>query len=907
VVKRSLLVLLISALFASATAVAAPKIPSAVPVPVISIEGVTEYRLANGLQILLYPDESSSTVTVNVTYRVGSRFESYGETGMAHLLEHLMFKGTPRHPHIDDDIQNHGAQVNATTAEDRTNFFETLPATAENLEWALKLEADRMIHSFIAQKDLDSEMTVVRNEFELYENNPTRILSERVLEMAYIWHNYGHPTIGARADIEHVPIERLQKFYHTYYQPDDATLIVTGKFDETKTLKLISRVYGAIPKPTRVLPQPYTEEPPQDGEREVTLRRTGGERVLIEAYHIPADAQGDSAALGLLAAMLSDRSSGRLYRELIETKLATQAAASPASAHDPGTLMFTVVLPKEGDLGAACKALDALVAGLTTHPFTDVELSRARTQQLNEYERIMTSSAEVASNLSENIAAGDWRLFFWDRDAMKKVTVADLTRASGTYLIASNKTTGTFVPEGQPLRAAIPQAPPLDAMLAGYTGEAAIAAGEHFDPTPKNIEARTMRGTIGGLKTAYLPKKTRGDRVSAVLTLHFGSAPSLQHSGEVGRFTAGLLMRGTETDTRQQLQDESTRLKATLNVQGAANGVTVSLETTRENLPQVLRLAGEVLQHPAFPDDQLEELKRETVSRIEASRTEPEPLALQAGRRYLSPYLQGDFRYVPTFDEQAAEVSKVTVADLKKFHQQFYGASQGEIALVGSFDPAAVTPVLQELFGAWQSASPYERATGVYEGKPGKSQTIETPDKANAFFFSASNLNLSEDDPSYPALDVGNAVLGGGFLNSRLATRIRQQDGLSYSVGSQLSVDSQDPVGQFLVFAICAPQNTVKVETDVKEEIARALSADFTPTEIAAAKSGLLEARKVAHASDGELAADLARHLYLGRDFTWDTAFEQRIESATPEEIEAALRRFVDPAHLATIRAGDFH
>src|SRR5580693_3032065 len=208
----------------------APKL-AAVPQQVRSIEGVTEYRLANGLQVLLYPDQSSSTVSVNVTYKVGSRHESYGETGMAHLLEHMNFKGTPTHLKIMDELSSRGARANATTAYDRTNYFETLPATTANLEWALGLEADRMTHSLIAKKDLDTEMTVVRNEFEMGENNPARVLRERVLETAYLWHNYGHPTIGARADIEAVPIERLQKFYHTYYQPDNAALIVGGNFD----------------------------------------------------------------------------------------------------------------------------------------------------------------------------------------------------------------------------------------------------------------------------------------------------------------------------------------------------------------------------------------------------------------------------------------------------------------------------------------------------------------------------------------------------------------------------------------------------------------------------------------------------------------------------------------------------
>ncbi len=182
------------------------------PVRVTSVEGITEYTLGNGLHVLLFPDPTKPTVTVNITYLVGSRNESYGETGMAHLLEHLMFKGTPKHPNIPQDLTSHGGRANGTTWYDRTNYYETFPASEENLNWALELEADRMVHSFIAKKDLDSEMTVVRNEFEEGENDPESVLSQRVLSTAYLWHNYGKDTIGARADIENVPIERLQAF-----------------------------------------------------------------------------------------------------------------------------------------------------------------------------------------------------------------------------------------------------------------------------------------------------------------------------------------------------------------------------------------------------------------------------------------------------------------------------------------------------------------------------------------------------------------------------------------------------------------------------------------------------------------------------------------------------------------------
>ncbi|HEY2465939.1 MAG TPA: pitrilysin family protein [Steroidobacteraceae bacterium] len=512
----------------------------------------------------------------------------------------------------------------------------------------------------------------------------------------------------------------------------------------------------------------------------------------------------------------------------------------------------------------------------------------------------------MASNLSENVAVGDWRLLFWDRDLLKKVSVADIKRVANAYLIDSNLTVGTYVPDDKPLRAVITAAPQLDALLAGYTGQAAVAEGEHFDATPKNIEARAQRGTAGSIKTAYLVKKSKGDRVSGLIDLHFGSLDSLKNKAEIGQYTAALLMRGSQVHTRQQLQDELTRLKATLRFNGGPAGLSAVFETPEANLKETLSLIAEVLQKPAFPAADLDELKRGTVSRIEAARTDPQAIANLALRRSVSPYAPGDFRYVPTPDESIAAFNAVSIADIQSFYKQFYGASNAEAALVGHFDPAQVSKELTDLFGAWKSPSAYERAAAIYQPTVSDSKVFATPDKPNAMFLVAGLLRIRDADPQYPALIVGNEILGGGVLNSRLANRIRQKDGLSYGVGSQVHADALDAVGNFTIYAISAPQNTAKVESDAKEEVARVLADGFTAEEIAAAKSGILSEMTLHRSSDAALAGELAGHLFLGRDFTWDANFENAIESATPDAIHKAMQEFVVPDHLVTVKAGDF-
>src|SRR6267142_673193 len=339
---------------------------AASPQKIVTVEGITEYHLDNGLRLLLFPDSSQSKVTVNMMVLVGSRQEGYGETGMAHLLEHMVFKGTPRHPHVPKELQEHGAQFNGSTSNDRVNYFETLAATHENLDFALDLEADRMVNSFIKKEDLDSEMTVVRNEFERGENSPGSVLGERVAAAAYNWHNYGKSTIGNRSDIERVPIENLRAFYKKYYQPDNIVLIVAGKFDEGKALERIQKHFGPIPRPSRKLDTTWTEEPAQDGERLVTLRRVGDVGAVEVAYHIPSGPHGDMAALQVLANILSTQPSGRLYKALVETKKAASASAFARGEHDPGLLSVDAEVPRDNSMDEVRELLLATVEQLGT-------------------------------------------------------------------------------------------------------------------------------------------------------------------------------------------------------------------------------------------------------------------------------------------------------------------------------------------------------------------------------------------------------------------------------------------------------------------------------------------------------------------------------------------------------------
>lgn len=879
----------------------------AAPEKITTVEGITEYRLQNGLRVLLFPDPSKQTITVNVTYLVGSKHENYGETGMAHLLEHLVFKGTPRHPNIPQELTERGARPNGTTWVDRTNYFETFNATEDNLKWALDLEADRMVNSFIAKKDLDSEMTVVRNELESGENDPFGVLMERVMSTAYLWHNYGKSTIGARADIENVPIDRLQAFYRKYYQPDNAVLTVAGKFDEAKTIELVNNYFGVIPKPNRELQQTYTVDPTQDGERMVTLRRIGDVQLAMAAYHIPAGSHPDYAAVEVLANILGSEPAGRLYKSLVDTQKASNTGAFSFEWKEPGLLLAYAEVLKEKSLDDAKAAMLRTLDEAARVAPTKEEVERAKNEILKQVELAFNSSERIALALSESIGMGDWRLLFLNRDRIAKVSVLDVKRVAAAYLKPDNRTVGVFIPTEKPERAEIPATPVVEELVKDYKGSKTIAQGEAFDPAPANIEARTVRSELpNGMKLALLPKKTRGESVEATVTLRFGTEQSLQGKAKAAEYAASLLDKGTSKYTRQQIKDEFDRLKANVTIGGTASQATVSITTTRPQLTAALRLVAHVLTDPVFPADELEKAKNEELAGIEANRSEPQAIAIMRIQRHLAPYQKEDPRYIGTFDEEVADIRALKLDDVKKFYKDFYGAAHATMAVVGDFDADEVKILAAELFGAWRSAQPYVRIANTAQPVQVINEAIETPDKANAMFVAGYNFEFRDDHPDYPALVLGNYMLGGGFLNSRLATRIRQQDGLSYGVGSNFNAGALDPVGTFFAFAIYAPENAEKLEKAFREEIEKVIKDGFTAEEIAAAKSGWLQGRTVTRAQDRSLAGTLNNYLFIKRDLWWDEALEKKIEAVTPGEINAAVKKHLTLERMNMVKAGDF-
>ena len=406
-----------------------------------------------------------------------------------------------------------------------------------------------------------------------------------------------------------------------------------------------------------------------------------------------------------------------------------------------------------------------------------------------------------------------------------------------------------------------------------------------------------------GLRTALLAKKTRGETVNVRIHLRWGDLESLRGKQAQAQMMSAMLTRGTTRYTRQQISDRFDQLK----ISGPISGEVTSFRTTRENLPDALRFVAHMLKEPSFPDAELEELKRLVVAGLGQRKSDPGARAQEALGRHLAPYPRGDWRHVSTAEELIEDVSAVTAEQLRAFHREFLGASDGVLAIVGDFDPKEVSAVIEQEFGTWKSPRPYARIETGYRKIAPIAETIAIPDKANAVFVASMLLKLRDDDPAYPefpALRLANYMIGGAPLTSRLAVRIRVKEGLSYGVGTSLSSNSLDPVSTFSANATAAPNNMTRLVEIFREELDRAIREGFTDEEIANAKTAVLQAYAQARAQDDLLAASWLDKLYRGKTFAESAAYDERLRAVTKSEILAAMKRHLDMSNISLVKAG---
>ncbi|PIF29683.1 zinc protease [Flavobacterium sp. 9] len=887
--------------------------------------GIEEYLYQpNGMNVLLLQDNASPVATVQIVYRVGSKNEVLGNTGSTHLLEHLMFKGTPSFNKkngttITDVLQNTGAQLNATTWYDRTNYFETLPS--DKIALALQIEADRMRNSLLLKEDKDAEMTVVRNEFERGENDPNSLLDKEIWAAAYIAHPYHHSTIGWKSDIEKAPIEVLRNFYNTYYWPDNATLTIIGDFKKENVFDLIEQYFGKITKAPNAMPQPYTEEPQQYGPRKIVVKKPGELGVINKAYKIPGALHEDLPALNILAEIIGSGPSAILNKTFVDTRLGIYTYSSATNFKEVGLFTIGVGFPttsKHEDIDAK---ISEVVAKIQKHGVTQEEVNRVVANISAQTILARDGSGVIASQLNEAIAAGDWTDYITGVDRLKKVTPTDVLRVAKKYLVEDQSTTGYFVPKqngGQNQESAqannfMPENGPFYYRHPENGHDHKEASEVHLSEEKNITKLLTLEDNNAIEKTAsaYKREKVAGidvvsvktsakDFVTVAASISLGNYANENKNLAIPSLTASMLSKGTTLNDKFKFSEKLQKLGVNINVNASTTKVNIGFKCLKKDLDQVITLLAEELRNPLFDAKEFENLKQQFTGSIQQNLNDPGERGSIALTQAIYP--KANPNHDLSVEEDLANVKKATLEEVKAFHKKYFGPASMHLVIVGDTEGANLNTSLNKSFKNWNGGvienMKFEEAVKANS----KTEVITIPEKPSAELYIGQYTGLKRTDADYIPFYIGNYTLGAGFAG-RLMQTVRDNDGLTYNISSGTGGNIATG-GYWMVNASFNPTLFQKGLDATIVQVKKWVNDGITLEELENKKTNLIGSFKVGMATTNGMTRTILGFIERGLEPSYIDQYPKDIEKVTLKQVNDAIKKYVQLDKMIVIKAG---
>ena len=856
--------------------------------------GIKEYTMtSNGLRVLLKQDNTAPVATFMVTYEVGSRNEAIGYTGSTHLLEHLMFKGsrkfnTKKGNSVFQTLQSLGARMNATTWLDRTNYFAVLPS--EHLETLIEIEADRMRNAYIKEEDRQSEMTVVRNEFERGQNSPSGVLDENIWATAYQAHPYHHSTIGWKEDIENVSIERLREFYDTFYWPNNATAIAIGDFTEKEALSMIKKHFGKIRKSTKPIPEVYTAEPKQEGIRTITLKRAGQQGIVGVAHKTPAATHPDAPAFMVLSSILSSGKNSRFYKNITDKGLTTSVYIWDSLFRDPGLFTVYANLSPDVDHKTVEKAVVDEYEKIKKDGVSDEEVKNAQTQLIASMKFRQDGSYAIASGLNEAIASGDWTLYTTYDEKIGTVTKEDVQRIVKEYFKEDLSTIGYFIPlgaGGQNKKLAT-SAKDLEKMkLKHYSEEEELLSSKVVDSEP-----------VEGIRLLTLK---RGSGVVTLTGSMLGGDIYASGNARTADMVAAMLDQGTTNMTKFEISAKLESAGARLGFFNGQARVGFSGKFLSEDTKMVFDLLADQLKNPLFAEEDLNKVKKRQVANYKRSK---ESTRGNATNNMLKAFYGTDHQNSPTDPDKAIEeIKKITPKNLKDFHLKNYGAGTMVIVAVGDVDHNSLESLIKEGFGGWKKSPLKEKKETGKANKASDKVYVTMQDKTSTDFLVGTALGIDRYHPDYLPLYVATHTLGGNF-SARLMQTVRVKEGLTYGINSSMRGFGNGNDGYWMVGGTFSPKLLSKGESSTLREIKKWAEEGITQKELDITKSTLTGGFQVGFDSTGGLAGGILDAIIVHGDLTYLDSYPERIKAITLDEANTAISKYIFFDDLYQVAAG---
>ena len=856
--------------------------------------GIKEYTMtSNGLRVLLKQDNTAPVATFMVTYEVGSRNEAIGYTGSTHLLEHLMFKGsrkfnTKKGNSVFQTLQSLGARMNATTWLDRTNYFAVLPS--EHLETLIEIEADRMRNAYIKEEDRQSEMTVVRNEFERGQNSPSGVLDENIWATAYQAHPYHHSTIGWKEDIENVSIERLREFYDTFYWPNNATAIAIGDFTEKEALSMIKKHFGKIRKSTKPIPEVYTAEPKQEGIRTITLKRAGQQGIVGVAHKTPAATHPDAPAFMVLSSILSSGKNSRFYKNITDKGLTTSVYIWDSLFRDPGLFTVYANLSPDVDHKTVEKAVVDEYEKIKKDGVSDEEVKNAQTQLIASMKFRQDGSYAIASGLNEAIASGDWTLYTTYDEKIGTVTKEDVQRIVKEYFKEDLSTIGYFIPLG---------AGGQNKKLATSAKDLEKMKLKHFSEEEELLSSKVVDSEpVEGIRLLTLK---RGSGVVTLTGSMLGGDIYASGNARTADMVAAMLDQGTTNMTKFEISAKLESAGARLGFFNGQARVGFSGKFLSEDTKMVFDLLADQLKNPLFAEEDLNKVKKRQVANYKRSK---ESTRGNATNNMLKAFYGTGHQNSPTDPDKAIEeIKKITPKNLKDFHLKNYGAGTMVIVAVGDVDHNSLESLIKEGFGGWKKSPLKEKKETGTANKASDKVYVTMQDKTSTDFLVGTALGIDRYHPDYLPLYVATHTLGGNF-SARLMQTVRVKEGLTYGINSSMRGFGNGNDGYWMVGGTFSPKLLSKGESSTLREIKKWAEEGITQKELDITKSTLTGGFQVGFDSTGGLAGGILDAIIVHGDLTYLDSYPERIKTITLDEANTAISKYIFFDDLYQVAAG---
>ena len=892
------------------------------PILLKSEQNIEEYKLDNGLRVILAPNDKENKVFMNTIYLTGALNDPQGKGGMAHLLEHLAFKGTEnvKGEEFQRRLDQYSLMSNASTDYYSTKYTSVIRPEKTAIDEMIYLEAERMDKLVLQEKFVPSEINIVEREREVRLDQPFSVLMDQIWKSAYGNQYLGRLPIGDLKELKSIKMDELNKFYRTWYAPNNAVMVIAGKFDKKQVLDTVEKNFNSIA--ARTVPK-QVNVPVLDSskiqERAFEVKK-GSDFGKYNIY-LNGKNQQIQTALALSPFLFTMQPSGHLYKDVVETGTATQVQSTTWLTQDFNLVFMGAVYAPNHD---AQKVGSALMQGIEKkHSFNEVELNRVKNLIKNSQKSMMTSASAVGGMLSDYVVSsnGDWTQYFKDQAEVQNLKVNDVNQIINQFLIAEHRISGDIKPTPEDQKKALElqkgaetaktldqqdtKAEPLKdpSVYKAEVAQNLTMSQQYVEKIDQKIQTGTLKN---GMQYALFPTSTRDDKTYASIALNFGTAESLKDQAEVIGFMSYLLLRASEQYSLQDIADKSIDAGGRASASAVENGISIQISAKNEKFEEFFKFIIDVMNNPKFEQTQFDLIKSQTLSSLNRSYTEPETVASLTIARIVEKYQPGDLRY--HFEPELAkkQVTSITNDNVKSLYKQYFTTQNGQISVTGDFNPKSLLKYLNKSLGQSKTTQPYQRLSSEYFEYPAQKVHALAEQRQFGNYQALITLPVGNRHPDAEALLVLSNILGESQLSSRLAMELREKNALVYSFGSNMTLSSFQNTGALGISADYTAGKSAQVSQGVHKVLNDLLKNGVTEQELEAAKANIMKQRVTNLEDERRIHRGLNSQLEQNRSFKSRLERDQAFAQLTKADIDEVIQKYIKVDHLVEVMADQY-